>query len=1002
MNRDAHRSAATAFFASAFVCISLCWTALTLAQEGSRQYDINIGELPLAEALQAFSQQTGLQHGYLPTNEEEERMMVGPIEGRLTASEVLTKLLPSGFTFVWINVRTVSIVSPTPNVPPGGVKEAVAGKDEQRSGLTEQQRLSMENGGGKSGSARGPYAFDWRVTVEGSRIFDSVFDSLDLDIPVKILDREDIDASGASTVTDLFRYVTQQPNLKPGSFLGDGTQFADLRGLGFDTTLVLINGRRTIATASALSANAFDLNSIPLGAVERIEIVSDSTSAIYGADAIGGVVNIVLRENIPEPRLDIDYGAADGGAVERHAAFGASGSYGRARGSIVLDYFDRSPLLGRERERWNNQDFTRFGGRDWRSPTASPGNVSSATGGNLPELSSSFAAMPPATPGATLTPADFLSTDGQRNLESLSRYQSVADAGTRKAVAANGEYELARQLTAYAEFLYVDREILAQFEPPTLSSALVSSTNPYNPFGTDVLVDLLLTDLGPQTHTRRAEMTRSAGGIRGRIRGWDWEVSLQTSQDDATTLRTGDLDPIRVAAALTASDPDDALNPFGDSGANSPALLTSLLAPLQRSRLRTEAIQSVASVRGPLAFLPAGALELATGAEWRKERVRYAIAPPGAIAGSNQRSIVAAFGELRLPLLSEAAQVPAVRDLVLVLSGRFDDYSDVGQVFNPEYALIWRPTAALTVRTSLAESFRPPPLFDLYMPHIDVALPIADPARSGEFALPVWHGGGNADLQPSSADSLSIGLRFEPKKLSAVRFGANYWRVAINDTIAIPSAERLLAAENLVPDRVLRGPPSASDIAAGRPGPVQLIDITRMNFGTLRTSGIDVSASATLDTWAGRFKPELSGSWVHDFTTSNLVEGFDVSRVGVASFQGTIPRWRAVASLSWTRRGFGITSAVRYIPSYDDAAFLGGRNGRRVAAQAIVDAQFSLDLGKVAGEQSPWDGFELRVGAFNVFDAEVPFSEAALFAGYDSTQADLRQRFAYAKIAKKF
>ena len=196
--------------------------------------------------------------------------------------------------------------------------------------------------------------------------------------------------------------------------------------------------------------------------------MSDSTSAIYGADAIGGVVNIVLRENIPEPRLDIDYGAADGGAVERHAAFGASGSYGRARGSIVLDYFDRSPLLGRERDRWNNQDFTRFGGRDWRSPTASPGNVSSATLENLPGLSSSFAAIPAASPGATLTPADFLSTAGQRNLESLLRYQSIADAGTRKAAIAQGEYALAQQLTAYGELLYVDGETSKQFEPPAL------------------------------------------------------------------------------------------------------------------------------------------------------------------------------------------------------------------------------------------------------------------------------------------------------------------------------------------------------------------------------------------------------------------------------------------------------------------------------------------------------------------------------------------------------
>ena len=108
-------------------------------------------------------------------------------------------LLPSGFTFAWVNVRTISIVSPPANVPPGGVKEAVAAKDQQRSELSKEQQLSMANGGGKSGSARGPYEFDGKMLVEGQRIFDSVFDSLDLDIPVTVFDREDIEALGAST-----------------------------------------------------------------------------------------------------------------------------------------------------------------------------------------------------------------------------------------------------------------------------------------------------------------------------------------------------------------------------------------------------------------------------------------------------------------------------------------------------------------------------------------------------------------------------------------------------------------------------------------------------------------------------------------------------------------------------------------------------------------------------------------------------------------------------------
>lgn len=1002
MNRHANGSAPRALLAGAFFCISLCWVLLALAQSSERQYDIDIAALPLAEALQEFSRQTRLQFGYIPTDEAEEKLVTRAVKGRYTADEALAALLPTGFTFAWVNQRTVSILSPPANAPPGGVKEAVAGKDQQRSELSKEQQLAMANGGGKSGSARGPYAFDWNMTVEGQRIFDSVFRSLDLDAPATVFDRRDIDALGVSSLTDLFRYVPQQLHTMPESYLGDGTQFVDLRGLGLDTTLVLINGRRTFATASALTFNAFDLNSIPPGAVERVEIVSDSTSAMYGADAIGGVVNIVLRRDVPEPRLDLDYGAADGGSVERHAAFGASGSNGRAWGTIVLDYLDRSPLPGRARDRWNNQDFARFGSVDWRSPTASPGNVSSTTLENLPGLSANFAALPVARSGAALAPADFVSTSGQRNLESLFRYYGVNDPSTRKGALAQGEYTLAPQVRAYGEVLYVDREFATQFEPPALSSSLVSGENPYNPFHEDVLVDALLTDLGPQRFERRAEMVRAAGGVRGRVREWDWEASLQRSRDDAVTVRSNQLDQARVAAALITSDPDDALNPFGGSGANSPALLASLLAEPAENHFGTEAMQSVASFRGPLASLPAGSLEFAAGAEWREERVRYDIGPPTDVDGSHRRSILGGFGELRVPLVDQAARIPAVHDLAVVLSGRLDDYSDVGQAFNPEYALIWRPTAALTFRTSLAQSFRPPPLFDLHVSKVEVPGPILDPARNGEFALVVFRAGGNPQLKPASADSLSVGLRFEPKGPSAVRLGANYWRIAIDETITVPSPARLLAAENLFPERVIRGPPTASDVAAGIPGPLQVLDISRLNNGAIHTSGVDISAAVTLDTRAGRFKPELSATWVHDFTTSDLIEGPGVDRVGIANTQGTVPRWRGVAMLSWSRGGIGVSTAMRYVPSYDDVDFVGARNGRQIGSQALVDFQLALDLGELAAQRSPWNGFEIRAGAFNLFDAEPPFAEVAGPMGYDQTQGDLRQRFAYLKVAKRF
>jgi len=999
MNPHANGPARRPLFLGAVIFVSLCWTAVALAQSSERQYDLNIAPLPLSQALLEFGKQTELQLFYSPDDKTEESAPTGGLKGRYTAQQALEALLPDGFTFVWTNSRTVTVLSPPVNSPPGGVNEAVAAKDQQRSELSKGQQLSMENGGGKGGSSRGPYAFEEKMLVEASRI---LFDTLDLDVPITVMDRERIKSLGASTVTDLFRYVPQQTHTMGESFLGDGTQFADLRGLGFDTTLVLINGHRTIPTASSLSFNAFDLNSIPLGAVERVEIVSDSTSAMHGADAIGGVVNIVLREDVPEPTLDFDYGAAAGGAVERHAAFSASGSRGRARGSIVLDYFDRSALLGDERSRWNNQDFTRFGSMDWRSPTAPAGNVSSVTPDNLPGLPSTFAAIPDSAPNARLTPADFLATAGRRNLESLYKYQTISAEGTRKGVMAQGDYGWGPHLTAYGEFLYVARDVATAFEPPALSGALVPRTNPYNPFDEDVLVDVLLADLGPRFATRSSELVRAVGGVRGRLRGWDWDVALHRSEDEAETVRTNDLDPARVAAALAETDPETALNVFGGSGANSRVLLESLLAAPARSHYRSDATQATASLRGAPFSLPMGSVEVITGAEWRREGATYQLAEPADLAGSHHRTVAAAFGEVRVPLVSEMAKVPAAVDLYLVLAGRLDDYSDIGDSFSPEFTLVWRPVAALTWRTSLARSFRPPPLFDLYLPAIEQPVPTVDPARGDEFAFPIWRGGGNTDLKPSTAKSLTTTLKFTPPEMPGLSMAATYWRIRIDDTITIPQAAQLLAAESRFPGRIVRGAPSAADVAAGIPGPLELVDVTRMNFGSVDTSGIDLSGSAVLETDMGRFEPTLAITWIHDFATSDLIQGSDFRRVGVANLQGSVPQWRAVGGVSWSRHGFGASGTVRYVPSYDDVDAFGVRNERRVGAQTLVDAQLSLDIGNLVVDGSAWDGIEIRIGMLNALDSEPPFAEVYGPSGYDLSQGDLRQRFAYLKLTKKF
>ena len=159
--------------------------------------------------------------------------------------------------------------------------------------------------------------------------------------PVTVFDRERIDEIGASTVAEVLKYLPQLPYIRADGFSTTGAQYAQLRGLGVDFTLVLINGRRTVPGAATIGFNGFDLNSIPLGAVERLEVLSDSASAVYGADAVGGVVNIILKQSIDRPIVDLRYGAAEGGSEERRASWSGGLSGERDSGHPSVRRADR-------------------------------------------------------------------------------------------------------------------------------------------------------------------------------------------------------------------------------------------------------------------------------------------------------------------------------------------------------------------------------------------------------------------------------------------------------------------------------------------------------------------------------------------------------------------------------------------------------------------------------------------------------------------------------------
>ncbi|HEX2493854.1 MAG TPA: TonB-dependent receptor, partial [Steroidobacter sp.] len=545
---------------------------------------------------------------------------------------------------------------------------------------------------------------------------------------VVILDRVKIDELGVASVAELIRYVPQMPYAFADGFQFGGAQFAEMRGLGVDTTLVLINGRRTVPTAINVAVNAFDLNTIPLAAVERVEILSDSASAVYGADAVGGVINVVLKREIDRPVVEASYGTANGGGEEQRASLSSGYAGERAHASFVLDYFDRDFLLGEARARWADQDFRRFGGFDWRSSATHPGNISSRTGGNLPGLPSPFAAVPEGSSGVGLTPSDFLATAGVRRMASPFAWRSVVTQAERRSAAGLLEYDWTPSLTTFAELLYAQRTSVSQSEPATLTNARVPASNPFNPFGVDVSASYAFEGIGPRHTVAEQTLERALGGARGALGAWEWEAAGLFTQEDSSSWTDNAVNVALANAALASTDPATALNVFQDGPGGSQALLQSLLMrPL--TRVSSDGEQLSAFVRGPLFSMAAGEVQVVVGGERRKEAVDF----DGAVQLDHTRTVEAGFAEVRVPLVGGEFRWPAVHELSLTLAGRQDHYSDFGGTFNPQYAVRWAPHKDLLLSASYGTSFRAPAIFELFSPRREiVGNVVIDPRRLGE------------------------------------------------------------------------------------------------------------------------------------------------------------------------------------------------------------------------------------------------------------------------------
>lgn len=917
---------------------------------GAAEHAFSVGKMPRVLAFERISQQAGVAIRYLSTDADEELALVGPISGQLSLNEALSLAMHgSVLRALWVTDEVVR-VEPAYTI----VMYADMSTCRCNFGLPEFRAIQSEN-----------------VTVEKPRL-----PSLEQHspAPVAVLDRRFISASGAATIPELLNQLAQQAFTRTSGYRSNAAQYFEGRGFGAQYALVLIDGRRAYGSAGDPITNAFDLNAIPLSAVDRVEIALDQPSVGDGTDAIGGTVNIILRKDVANG-ASVSLGSAKGGAEKQKAALFVDGRWGDTTSGLVFEHLRRGDLLGSQRDRWRNQDYTRYpGGRDYRSPFGAPPNVHSITG-NLPGIGASSAAL-------VVEAGEIAARPHLVNRQSVLAYAAIEPEQERSSM-----YGFAKTAIGNANLnldALVNRHTASlQVFPVEVQGLIWGAEHPQNIFGTDVRIDALLTGLPPRRHEVESTMKRLTAEMTGSVGEWKYSAFMVAQQDRSRAWIANEIDSSVLAHSLTTNDPTAALNIASDRP-GSGRLPPGLLLQAQIDSAFAGATQLGFDLSGSLIDSPAGKVETAVGIARRMEDVRF-----DAVPGSLRRDVTSIFSHTRVPILSES-RAPPLRSLDLAIGARRDLHSDVRDITTLQYSLAWQPLSEIRVHAGYSELFRPPLLAELYLPRFSYPMQIFDPQRA-EVAPVTFVTGGNPLLHPTEGQSMDVGLSINHD--NDWRASLNYWEVRMRDRISAVLIQDLIAAHaEDIQDRVSRGERTAADIAANVPGRVLAIDATRANFGVTSARGVDFFLERTIKSGIGPITSRIDITRTLNFRYRDLpVASVPMrDRAGVASVYGTIPSARAVASVELELDGLSAAVFARHHTSYKDAWVDGAAAPRRISAQTLFDIKLTKTIG---------DHVTLAVGVHNVLDDRPPFAIAGGWEGFDQSQGNLVGREIFLEVA---
>ena len=870
-------------------------------------------------------------------------------------------------------------------------------------------------GGGSIALAALPAAAQQAQKIEKIEVTGSNIKRVEGEGPsaIVVMSRDEIEKSGATNVYDLLGMVAANQSIGSvavNNVVGSLTfsaQTASLRGLGGGRTLVLLNGKRLNSFSGEINGvQGVNLSTIPFSAIERVEILLDGASAVYGSDAVAGVINFIMRKDFRGAEVSAYYGAPTrgGGGGEQQTYKGSIGfgdlNKDRFNVFVAASYDKQDPLEQRARS-FSNTAFIPSIGYNTTSGQTFPGFISTGGIGSIGFPNDCAPSHNYGTGRCVFDPATYPGVNGIPEAELTN-------------VFASGTYRFSNSLEGYLTGNWSDSKVRNVIQPVPISDAfgvpiLLPPSSPFYPHdlaaahgvdGQPLNVRYRAVENGNRDSTDTNKQWQVVGGLKGNVGRWDWDASVTQNEGTTNQILSGGYPLNSLIQPLLSS---GRVNLFGP---NTPQITDEIRAtnyngPTFNATAKSSLLE--AKMSGEAFSLPSGPVGLAFGATKGKEELDQNPAPVLATGD------ISGFGGNLLPLSRDRdtwaayveANIPLFRTLEANVAVRHDDYSDFGGTTNPKYSLRWQPTNQVLVRTSYGTGFLAPSLFQLYQQNTSgvTQAGLVDPLRcpitgdaidcAGQFPVTF---GGNPELKPEESKQWSVGFVLEP--MTGFSVSADWFDLKLSETVTTGIAPGAILNDlNQYGSLVTRAPGTAQ-----LPGIITNIDQRFVNLGKVHIQGIDASATYALPpTPAGRFRLAVNGTYMIKYDIQQLdgsYAGF-VSNSLFSPVIGLTPRWKSYQSIDWENGPWTVHLGNSYQSAYTDVQLDQNGNERTVSSMSLWDLQVRWKA---------WRGLTLALGARNLLDTNPPLTNQnnTFQGGYDPSYYDARGRVAYVQATYAF